>query len=116
MSDAYIDLTDRNFTAEVEQASEPVIVDFWAPWCRPCVLMAPTFEAVAREYAGKVKFAKMNTDEHPYTPSKFYIQGIPTMILFKNGKEVDRIVGMVSRDVLRSKVDRAFGVTAQPSA
>jgi thioredoxin len=112
MSDVYVDVSDRSFGQEIEQSSLPVVVDFWAPWCRPCVLMAPTFEAVAREYDGKVRFAKMNTDENMTTPGRFYIQGIPTMILFKDGKEVDRIVGMVSRDVLKSKVDRAFGVTA----
>jgi thioredoxin 1 len=112
MSEAYVEVTDRSFGPEVEQSSLPVVVDFWAPWCRPCVLMAPTFEAVAREYEGKVRFAKMNTDDNQMTPSRFYIQGIPTMIMFKNGKEVERIVGMVNRDVLKSKVDRAFGVTA----
>ena len=115
MSDAYIEITDSSFAQDVEKSPEPVIVDFWAPWCRPCILMAPTFEAVAREYAGKVKFAKMNTDENPEVPTNFYIQGIPTMILFKGGKEVDRIVGMVSRDVLRAKLDRTFGVSAQPA-
>ncbi len=112
MSDAYTEVTDRSFAPEVEQSSLPVVVDFWAPWCRPCVLMAPTFEAVAREYQGKVRFAKMNTDDNQMTPQRFYIQGIPTMIMFKNGKEVERIVGMVNRDVLKTKVDRAFGVTA----
>jgi len=115
MSDAYIEVTDRSFSQDVEQSQLPVIVDFWAPWCRPCILMAPTFEAVAREYAGQVKFAKMNTDENQQTPGNFGIQGIPTLILFKGGKEVDRIVGMVGRDVLRAKLDRAFGVTASPA-
>jgi thioredoxin 1 len=113
MSDAYTEVTDTTFREQVEQSSLPVIVDFWAPWCRPCVLMAPTFEAVAREYAGKVAFAKMNTDENLQTPGRFFIQGIPTLIMFKDGKEVDRIVGMVGRDVLKTKLDRAFGVTAQ---
>jgi thioredoxin len=112
MSDVYTDVSDSSFGPEVEKSSLPVVVDFWAPWCRPCVLMAPTFEAVAREYQGKVRFAKMNTDENEKIPMRFYIQGIPTMILFKDGQEVDRIVGMVSRDVLKGKVDRAFGVTA----
>jgi len=112
MSEAYVNVTDRSFGPDVEQSSLPVVVDFWAPWCRPCVLMAPTFEAVAREYEGKVRFAKMNTDENPMIPERFFIQGIPTMIMFKNGKEVDRIVGMVQRDVLKSKLDKAFGVTA----
>jgi thioredoxin 1 len=74
-------------------------------------MMAPTYEAVSKEYQGKVTFAKMDTDENQDTPMQFYIQGIPTMILFKDGKEVDRIVGMVPREILKAKLDRAFGVT-----
>lgn len=112
MSDAYVEVTDATFPQDVLKSSLPVIVDFWASWCRPCVLMAPTFEAAARQYSGKVTFAKIDTDANPQTPEQFFIQGIPTMILFKDGKEVDRIVGMVGPDVLKAKVDRAFGVTA----
>ena len=111
MSDTIVHVTDSSFTTDVLQSKQPVVVDFWATWCRPCLMMAPTFEAVSKEYAGKVTFAKMDTDENQDTPMQFYIQGIPTMILFKDGKEVDRIVGMVPREILKAKLDRAFGVT-----
>jgi thioredoxin 1 len=105
MSGAYIEVTDQTFGEQVLQSDGPVIVDFWAPWCTPCLRMAPTFEKLAGEYSGKITFAKMNTDENQTTPSRLGIQGIPTMIIFSGGKEVDRVVGMVPGDVLKRHLD-----------
>lgn len=105
MSGAYLEVTDQSFGEKVLQSENPVIVDFWAPWCTPCLRMAPAFEKLAGEYAGKVTFAKMNTDENQSTPSRLGIQGIPTMIIFRGGKEVDRVVGLVPGEVLKRHLD-----------
>src|SRR5690348_13067058 len=105
MSGAYIEVTDQTFVEKVLQSDTPVIVDFWAPWCTPCLRMAPTFERLAGEYAGKITFAKLNTDDNQSTPSRLGIQGIPTMIVFQGGREVDRIVGLVHGDVLKRHLE-----------
>lgn len=91
---------DATFDEVVLHAELPVLVDFWAPWCMPCRMLAPTVEEIAREYAGRLIVAKMNTDENPATPGRFGIMGIPTLILFKNGQEVERVVGVRPKQVL----------------
>jgi thioredoxin 1 len=108
MSDRYVEVSDQSFSDSVLKAQQPVVVDFWAPWCRPCLAMAPTFEELAGEYAGKMVFAKLNTDDNQVTAGRLGIQGIPTLIFFRDGREVDRIVGLVSRDVLRKHIDNAL--------
>ena len=85
--------TDANFKAEVEDSKLPTLVDFWAPWCGPCRAVGPVIEELAREYSGRIKVLKMNTDENPEVPMQHRIQGIPTVILFKAGVVVDQIVG-----------------------
>jgi len=93
-------LTDQNFETEVLQSRIPVLVDFWAPWCGPCQMMGPVIEELAKEFEGKIKVGKINVDESPQTAAKFGIMSIPTVILFKEGKEVVRKVGFESKESL----------------
>ncbi len=86
-------VTDSDFTKEVIESSIPVVVDFWATWCGPCQAMGPVVDAVAGEYAGRVKILKLNVDENQATPAKYGVRGIPTLILFNKGEVVDRLVG-----------------------
>lgn len=85
--------TDDKFEQDVLKSSEPVLVDFWAEWCGPCRALAPKLEEIATEFKGKMKVVKVNIDENPNSPAKYGVRGIPTLILFKNGKNVDQIVG-----------------------
>jgi thioredoxin 1 len=93
MAGSYVNVTDQDFEQQVLKSPEPAVVDFWAPWCGPCRAMAPVFEELSQEYAGKVRFVKMNTDENENTAPRYGIQGIPTTIFFKDGREVNRMVG-----------------------
>lgn len=109
MSDNVSKFTDGNFDSEVVKSGTPVLVDFWAEWCGPCRLMGPILDELAPAYQGKLKIGKMNVDENQNTPSNFGIMNIPTMILFKGGKEVDRIIGALSKSDLQKKIDKALG-------
>lgn len=104
----YIEITDQSFGDSVLKSDKPVVVDFWAPWCRPCLLMAPTFEEMANLYDGKMTFAKLNTDDNQYTAARLGIQGIPTTVFFRGGREIDRIVGLVPREELRKHIENAL--------
>jgi thioredoxin 1 len=97
MSENITIVTDKSFATEVLQSKIPVLVDFWAEWCGPCKMIAPTLETVAKDNIGKIKFCKVNVDENSKTPSTFDIRGIPTLILFKDGKVVATKVGAVTQ-------------------
>jgi thioredoxin 1 len=99
-------VTDATFAREVLGASLPVMVDFWAEWCGPCRMIAPALEKLAQEYAGRVRIAKLNVDENQRTSMQYQVQGIPTMLLVKNGKVIDRIVGALPEAQLRMQVER----------
>tara|TARA_B100000945_G_C19983070_1_gene413035 strand:+ start:116 stop:439 length:324 start_codon:yes stop_codon:yes gene_type:complete len=100
-----IELNDSNFESEVVKSDKPVLVDFWAEWCGPCKMIAPSVEKISEEYADKLKVGKLDVDSNPNISSTFGIRSIPTLLIFKNGTPVDQIVGAVSKDVISSKVD-----------
>ncbi|MGE0083012.1 MAG: thioredoxin [Desulfococcaceae bacterium] len=108
MAEGVKEINDSSFDSEVLQADKPVLVDFWAPWCGPCKAIAPTVEALAGEYGGKIKFAKCNVDENPVTPGKFGIRAIPTLIFFKNGKVAEQITGMVAKAKLEEAISKVL--------
>jgi len=97
-------VTDATFESEVINAGKPALVDFWATWCGPCRMVAPHVEALAEEYAGKAVVAKLDVDSNKQWAVKYGIQSIPTLLFFKDGKMVDRVVGAVGRDVLKEKL------------
>jgi len=100
-----LELKKDNFEAEVKKADTPVIVDFWASWCGPCMNLAPIFEETSKDYEGKLKFAKVNVEENQDLAGEFNVRGIPCLIVFNKGEEVDRIVGSMEKDALKEKID-----------
>jgi len=105
MAEGISDVTSSTWDAEVLKAQGLVMVDFWAPWCAPCRMVSPTVEELAKEYHGKMKFVKLNTDENPDIASKYNIMGIPTLMFIKDGRSVDSIVGAIPKQQLKSKID-----------
>ena len=100
------EVNDSDFQTNVLGSDKPVLVDFWAAWCGPCRMIAPSVEAVAEQFADKANVVKMNVDDNMDTPSRYGIKGIPTLILFKGGQEAERVVGAVSRDAIAKLVEK----------
>lgn len=109
MSDLVVSVTNDTFDQEVIKTPGIVMVDFWATWCGPCKIVAPVVAELAKEYEGKAKFAKVNTDENADLATKFNIRGIPTLIFFKDGEVKEQIVGAVPKAQLKSKIDSLLG-------
>jgi thioredoxin len=103
------EFTDANFQSEVLGSNQPVLVDFWAPWCGPCKMIAPTIEAVASDYQGKARVGKLNTDDNPKIATEYNISAIPALLVFKGGKVVDRFVGVVNKDKLATSLNAQLG-------
>src|ERR671916_2722847 len=112
MSEYVNEVSDSSFEKDVLQSNQPVLVDFWAAWCAPCRMLAPTVEAVAEKYAGNATVVKLNVDDNPSVSQRYGIKGIPTLILFKNGKEEERVVGATSKEAISRMIDKHVGTGA----
>jgi thioredoxin 1 len=104
-----IDVSDSDFETQVIESESPVLVDFWAEWCGPCKTVAPVLEELAEEYNGQIKFTKVDIDANPETAVHYGIRSIPTLLVFKEGKPVDQIVGAVPRAEIKKRLDNALG-------
>ena len=108
MAGAVLDLTESGFDQDVLKSPTPVLVDMWAAWCGPCRMIAPIVEELAGQYQGKVKFGKLNVDDHPAVAAQYRVMNIPTLLVFKGGQEVDRIVGAQPKQELARRLDKAL--------
>lgn len=99
-------VTDANFAELVEKSNQPVLLDFWAAWCGPCRMIAPTIDTLAKEFAGKAVIGKLNVDENQRTAARFGVQSIPTLLIVKNGREVERIVGAQPKETISRKLQQ----------
>lgn len=108
MAGTVAELSESNFEQEVIESSLPVLVDLWAAWCGPCRLIAPVVEELAGRYQGRMKMGKLNVDDYPQVAARYRIMNIPTLLLFKGGQEVDRIVGVVPKEELTRRIERVL--------
>lgn len=108
MPDNMVDVTDGNFEDEVLKSESLAVVDFWAPWCAPCKMIAPVIEELAAEYSGKIKFGKLNVDDNPRTAMKYNIRGIPTLLIFKEGNLVDQVIGVKTKKELKKTFEKSL--------
>lgn len=106
MSSSAVAVTDESFQEQVLDSSVPVLVDFWAPWCGPCRMVAPVVEEIAEQYEGQIKVVKLNTDENPNISTKYGIRSIPTLMIFKDGQRVDMVVGAVPKTTLANTLEK----------
>src|SRR5918911_892465 len=112
MSENVKEVSDSSFESDVLKSDRPVLVDFWAAWCAPCRMLAPTVEAVADKYADTARVVKLNVDDNPSVSQRYGIKGIPTLILFKGGKEEERVVGATSKEAISRMIDKPVSTTA----
>lgn len=112
MSEKVRAVSDSSFEEEVLQSEKPVLVDFWAEWCAPCRMLAPTVEAVAEQYRECASVVKLNVDENPSTAGAYGIKGIPTLILFREGKEVERVVGAISKESISRIIEKYISLAS----
>jgi thioredoxin 1 len=110
MSEGIVEVTTSNWDTEVIKAQGLVMIDFWAAWCGPCRMISPTVEELAKEYSGKIKVLKLNTDENSEIASRYKIMGIPTIMFFKDGNKLDQIVGVVAKQHLKAKIDSFLNI------
>jgi thioredoxin 1 len=106
MAEGILEIDDSIFDAEVLKSDKPVLIDFWAPWCGPCIAISPMVEQLAGEFGDKIKFVKCNVDDNPISPGKYGIRSIPTLMFFKDGNVVDQVIGIVARSKLEEVINK----------